>query len=60
MKIDYETHNDAGMISDHRKDQARELENERAAINEMIRREWAQINGNDSGFDPYADNEYQD
>jgi hypothetical protein len=27
------------------------------ALQEIQRREWAQRHGNDSGFDPYADNE---
>ena len=31
------------------------------ALQEIQRREWAQRHGNDSGFDPYADNEdYED
>lgn len=36
-------------------DMSVEREAERVAKVEMIRVEWAQRNGNDSGFDPYAD-----
>ena len=58
--IDYEHHDDAGMISDHRKDLSAEKHNQRVAMIELMRAEWAAINGNDSGFDPYAEYEYQD
>jgi hypothetical protein len=30
------------------------------ALQEIQRREWAQRHGNDSGFDPYADADYED
>ena len=40
---------------------AREAEDYAFALQEIQRREWAQRHGNDSGFDPYADNEdYED
>jgi hypothetical protein len=40
---------------------AREAEDYVFALQEIQRREWAQRHGNDSGFDPYADNEdYED
>ena len=38
----------------YREDLAAIREAERVEIQEMVRREWAQKNGNDSGYDPYA------
>lgn len=39
----------------------KDAENYAFALQDIQRREWAQRHGNDSGFDPYADNEdYED
>lgn len=41
-------------------DMAAERDAERRCFAEAARRDWAQRNGNDSGFDPYAGCEYED
>jgi hypothetical protein len=41
-------------LADYREDIAAIAERARFEADENIRREWAQANGNDSGFDPYC------
>lgn len=50
----YETFDSAKEAANYREDMAQESEERRVAVAEDRRREWAQRNGNDSGFDPYA------
>jgi hypothetical protein len=40
-------------LADYKEDMAAIAEKARFESEENIRREWAQANGNDSGFDPY-------
>ncbi len=40
-------------LIDYKNDISAEKEKARFELQEAIRREWAQVNGNDSGFDPY-------
>ena len=51
--IDYEHHDDAGMISDYRKDQE-QFERDYASA---FRREWERHYGSNPDFDPYAEYE---
>lgn len=52
-EIDFEHHDDATEWANYREDMVSEREAERAALEDAARREWAQANGNDSGYDPY-------
>lgn len=40
-------------LTEYKEDMVAIAEKTRFGAEENIRREWAQVNGNDSGFDPY-------
>ena len=44
---------DKKALAEYKEDTAAIAEQARIESKENIRREWAQANGNDSGFDPY-------
>jgi hypothetical protein len=44
---------DKKVLAEYKEDIAAIAEQARIEFEENIRREWAQANGNDSGFDPY-------
>ena len=56
----YETYDMKAEKKAYREDMAHEAEMERLARLEWARISYAQKYGNDSGFDPYADCEYED
>ena len=50
----HEPHDDKTEAVNYRQDMQQRQEDQRADQIEEQRRAWAQRNGNDSGFDPYA------
>ena len=51
----HEPHNHKTERTAYIEDMKQQQEDNRTAAAEQARREWAQRNGNDSGFDPYAE-----
>ena len=56
----YEAHDMKTETKNYYSDKAQQTVDREYERNEIARREWAQRNGNDSGFDPYAYCEYED
>jgi hypothetical protein len=52
--MDYDTYDMKAEAKSYREDIANQAEKARIAKAEEARIRWAQANGNDSGFDPYA------
>ena len=57
--MDIEYINEKQEFKNYIEDMKAEKEIERLEREEIRRREWAQQNGNDSGYDPYCDCEYE-
>ena len=56
--MDFDTYDMAAEAIAIREDTAQAAYEAQRAVAEMARIEWAQRNGNDSGFDPYADYDF--
>ena len=56
--MDYEEFDMTAEAKAYREDMAHEAYKAQRAEAELARIEWAQRNGNDSGFDPYAEYDF--